>query len=329
MNCANCEKIVIDTEFTEDGYSFCNSLCRYLWRQKGKPNPHTTSDSEDLNKILTDFSLDYSLPIPGFEDQEIIIHLSHWVGPKLFLDDKKIKPVKKNIITKNREFILRSNYGKKVNIKLKHRPLDIVPRVYVDGADFEIGRRLNIWEYIWICLPIILIAIGGAIGGLIGTIAIYSNSILIRKPKSNFLKYLLPGITTLASFWLYIQALGIVLPYIESTVVHFSINQILQRESNALNKQCPQMIDNDTRLDSSSIGINKTFINYYTFINQEKANIKVEEMKQFFKDQIIYRIRTNEQLKLFKENDVNFCYKYQDKNFIDLFEINVTEDDYK
>lgn len=329
MNCANCGKIVHSPDYTEDGYSFCNSLCRYLWRQNGKPNPHTTSNQSSLHKTLTDFSLDYSLPIPGFEDKEVLIRLSYWVGPKLFVDGKKIKPIQKNILTKNREFVLTSNFGKPVNIKLKHRLLDIVPKVYIDGFEFEIGRQLNVWEYIWICLPLILVFIGGALGGIIGTIAIYSNSILIRKPNRIFLKYLLPGITTLAAFWFYLQSLGLVMPYIESAMLQFSVEKTLQWESETVNKQCPIMVDEVTRLDSSTIGPNKTFVYFYTLTNVEKSNSDIEKMKQFLTYQIIHQVRTNEQLKSMRDKDVNFRYTYQDKNYEQLFEINVTKEDYK
>jgi hypothetical protein len=329
MNCANCGKLVVSTDYTEDGYTFCNSLCRYTWRQNGKPNPHISSDKDSLHKTLTDFNLDYSLPIPGFEDKEVLIRLSYWVGPKLFIDNKKIRPFKKNSLTKNREYILTSNYGTTVNIKFKHRPLDLVPKVFVDGTEFKLARQLNVWEYIWICLPIILIFIGGILGSLIGTVALYSNSILIRKPRNIFLKYLLPGITSLAAFWFYIQSLGLVMPYLESAMLQLSTEHTLDWESEMLNKQCPIMVDDVTRLDSSSTGLNNKFIYYYTLLNKEKIDTDIEEMKQFLTYQIIHLVKTNEQLKTMRDNEVNFCYNYQDKNFKNLFEITITKDDYK
>lgn len=329
MNCANCGKVITVTEFTEDGYSFCNPLCRYLWRQNGKPNPHTSLPQNNLHKTLTDFNLDYSLPIPGFEDKEVMIHLSYWVGPKLLIDNKKIRPFRKNILTKNRQYILTSNFGSTVTIKFKHRPLDLVPRVFIDDVEFQIGRQLNAWEYAWICLPLILIFIGGFLGGLIGTAALYSNSILIRKPKNIILKYLLPGITSLAAFWFYIQSVGFVMPYLETAMMQFSTEHTLKWESEMLNKQCPQMIDDVTRLDSSSTGTNNTFICYYTLLNKEKIDADIEEMKKFLTYQIIHLVKTSEQLKPMRDNDVNFSYNYQDKNYEHLFEIKVSKVDYK
>ena len=329
MNCANCGKSVQSTDFTEDGYTFCNSLCRYTWRQNGKPNPHITSDEYTLHKTLTDFSLDYSLPLPGFEDKEVTIRLSYWVGPKLFIDGKKIRPFKKNIITKNREFNLASNYGNTVNIKFKHRPLDLVPKVFIDGSEFKLARQLNIWEYIWICIPLILVFAGGVLGTLIGTVALYSNSILIRKPKNIFLKYLLPGITTVAAFLLYLQSLGLLLPYLETAMLQYSVEHTIKWESEIVNAQCPKMVDEVTRLDSCSAGKNKTFIYYYTLLSVEKISADIEGMKQFLTYQIIHAVKINDQLKTMREKEVNFSYNYQDKNFSHLFEIMVTKDDYE
>jgi hypothetical protein len=329
MNCANCGKFVQSDDFTEDGYTFCNSLCRYTWRQNGKPNPHISTDNESLHKTLTDFNLDYSLPIPGFEDKEVLIRLSYWVGPKIFIDNNKIKPIKKNSLTKNCEFILSSNYGKTVNVKFKHKFLDLVPKVYIDGVEFEIGRQLNIWEYIWICLPLIMVFVGGALGSLIATAAVYSNSILIRKPKNKFLKYMLPGITSVAAFWFYLQSVGYVMPYIESGMLQISTEHTLEWESEMLNKQCPIMVDEVTRLDSSSIRLQNTFCNYYTLLSKEKTEKDIEQLKQFLTYQLIHLVKINEQLKALREKEVNFSYSYQDKNYEHLFEITVTKDDYK
>lgn len=329
MNCANCGNLVENTDITEDGFSFCNSLCRYLWRKNGKPNPHTASDQSSLHKTLTDFNLDYTLQIPGFEDKEVLIRLSYWVGPKLFISGNKIKPFKKNIITKNREFNITSNYGNPVNIKFKHRPLDLVPKVYIDGNEFKLARQLNTWEYIWICLPLILVFIGGALGSLIGTVALYSNSILIRRPKNVLIRYLLPGITTLASFWFYLQSLGLVMPYLESAMLQFSTEHTIKWESEMINKQCPIMVDDVTRLDSASAGKNNTFIYYYTLLNIEKIDTNIEEAKQFLTYQIIHMVKYNEQLKSMRDNEVNFTYNYQDKNYEHLFEITITKNDYQ
>ncbi|HEY6436063.1 MAG TPA: hypothetical protein VIY47_05700, partial [Ignavibacteriaceae bacterium] len=163
MNCANCGKLITDENVQEDGYSFCNSVCRYTWRNNGKPDPYTSIEDASLNKILTDFDLNFPAQPPGFEDRGMHIRLSYWRAPKLFIDNKEIKPVKKNIFYRNREFIVASNFGKDVNIKLVHRPLDLMPKLQIEGHKFEIGKQLNKWEYIWICLPSILILIGGAI----------------------------------------------------------------------------------------------------------------------------------------------------------------------
>jgi hypothetical protein len=329
MNCANCGKLITEENIQEDGYSFCNSVCRYTWRQNGKPDPYTSIDDANLNKILTDFDLNFPVEPPGFENRGMMICLSYWRAPKLFIDKKEIKPVKKNIFYRNREFIVASNFGKDVNIKLVHRPLDLMPSIQIEGHKFEIGKQLNKWEYIWICLPAILMFIGGAIGGLLGMIAIYSNSILIRKPKRVLLKFLLPGLTTIASFWIFIQFIGFVNPFIQSVTMQKSVEEQLKDISVQINKQCPVVLDSETRLDSTGTNPGRIVIYYLTLTQQLKANINIEEVRQFLTYQIINNIRINEQMKIMRDNEVTFDYKYQDKEFVNVLDIIVTKNDYK
>jgi hypothetical protein len=329
MNCANCGKMIIEGNITEDGYSFCNSICRYTWRQNGKPSPYSSDDDTSLHKILTDFNLNFPVEPPGFENRGMLIRLSYWKAPKLFIDNKELKPVKKNIFYRNRKFLATSNFGNAVSIKLIHRPLDLIPKLQIEGQKFEIGRPLNKWEYIWICLPLILLFIGGAIGSLIGTIAVYSNSILIRKPKSAFLKIFFTGATTIASFWFFIQFIGFTLPFIQYFSPQQSIDEQLKMISAQVNKQCPIVIDAETRLDSTATDTDRMIIYYYTLTQQLKANINIEEARQFLTYQIINYIRTKDEMRFMRENDVNFRYKYHDKEFASVLDILVTKSDYK
>ncbi|MDZ7623041.1 MAG: hypothetical protein U5J96_01150 [Ignavibacteriaceae bacterium] len=328
MNCANCGKIIIEENVQEDGYSFCNSICRYTWRENGKPNPYTSIDDASLHKILTDFNLDYQVEPPGFEDRGMHIRLSYWRAPKLFIDNKEIKPVKKNIFYRNRKFLALSNFGNTVSIKLIHRPLDLIPKLQIERQKFEIGRPLNKWEYVWICLPLILVLIGGAIGGILGSIAVYSNSILIRKPRNVFLKIFFTGATTIASFWFFIQFVGFALPFTQYFTPPKSVDEQLKMISAQVNKQCPILIDNETRLDSTVSGSDKMMIYYYTLTQQLKTNINIDEAREFLTYQIINYIRTKDEMRFMRENDVTFRYKYKDKAFVDVLDIVITESDY-
>ena len=89
------------------------------------------------------------------------------------------------------------------------------------------------------------------------------------------------------------------------------------------------MVDEVTRLDSSSIGVGNTLFYYYTLLNKEKIDNDIEQMKQFLTYQLIHLVKANEQLKTMRDNEVNFCYNYQDKNYEHLFEITVTKEDYQ
>ena len=212
MICANCAKKITDTETTEDGYFFCNTLCRYEWRKKGKPNPYSSVDDSNFQKSVTDIDLDFPVEILGFKNRYMMIRLRYFFGPKLFLDGKEVIPVKKGFFTKNREYLITSNFGNPVKLKLVHRFLDLIPRIRIGDQVVEIARPLNVWEYFWICLPLLICFSGGAIGGFLGTVATYSNSILMRKVKKVFVRYLFTGMTTLISFLLLIRIVGFISP---------------------------------------------------------------------------------------------------------------------
>ena len=89
-----------------------------------------------------------------------------------------------------------------------------------------------------------------------------------------------------------------------------------------VNKQCPVLLDTETRLDSTGTNPGRVVIYYLTLTQQLKANINIEEVRQFLTYQIIINnIRTNEQMKFMRDNDVTFDYKYQDKDFTDVLDI--------
>lgn len=326
MYCANCGTTLKNSQISEDGYFFCDTICRYNWRQHGKPNPIKSSNKSHNKSGFDEIDYNFTVEPPGFENRKMTIRLSHWRAAKIYIDGEQLIPIKKRLFSMNREFNVVSNYGKNVSIRLKQIPLDLVPTMYIDGQVYPIARTLTIWEYIWICIPLILMFIGGAIGGLLGGVATYSNSILIRKIKNILLRYLFTGLTTVMSIILFIRIVGFTSPFLDSLL---PLDQQLKNAASAINKTCPSMIDSETRLDSTNYTQGKNFSYYYTLINETKGELNIPAVKQIITDYIMHNIKTNEQLRFFRENEVAMLYKYYDKNGIDAFEIQVTPDDYK
>ncbi len=328
MNCTNCGIELSNNEICEDGYYFCNNLCRYTWRQNGKPNPYDSIIASDVHQDITNIDMDFSVNPIGFENREMNIRLSYFTGPKLFLDGIKLKPTRKKILSRNREFEAISNFGKPVKLKLNHRILDFVPKLIIEDKEFRFVRPLKVWEYFWICIPLILLFAGGAIGSLLATAAAFSNSILMRKIKPLFLRYLFTGITSFMALFFYVRFIGFFHPYILNIISPKTVNETLIEFSYLVNNECPQMIDNQTRIDSAKVRDHKILVYYYTLPTQLKSELNSESLKQYLKPQIISNIKNSERMKFIRENDITLVYKYLDKNNSNLFELDVTPSDY-
>jgi len=329
MNCANCGRIPKDTTISEDGYIFCNTLCRYEWRKNGKPNPLTSVNKPWDSQIVTVNDLEYHIELPGFENRNMIVRLSYWTRPKFFLDGNKLKPTKKRMFLMYREFAAVSNFGKSVSLRLQQRPLDLIPVLFIDGQQFRLASPLSKWEYFWICLPLIMLFFGGALGGLLGTIATYSNSILIRKFKSKFPRYLFTGATTLMSVALFLKISG----YFTSLLFLFAPTLMfdgkLKEYCNLSNKSGPQMISQNTRADSVGIGQGRTLIHYLSLPYLSKKDVNIDSMRQALSNSLTPNIRTDEKMQILRDNDVTFVFKYYDKDKIEVLDFLVKPSDYR
>jgi len=323
MICANCGRPITDNAKTEDGYTFCSGLCRFEWRKKGKPNPYINHNQSDDNKGITEIDNDFYINPIGFENRQLVIQPNYWGAAKIFLDGQRLRPFEKRLFSKVRKYRAVSNYGKDVIIRLKHRFLDSVPILFIDEQEFQVARPLRFWEYGWICIPLILF-MGGALGGLLGGMAIFSNSILMRKIKRTFLRYLGTGITTVISFTLYLQIAGLINPHFPAFVVDAQLRQT----TSIINLRCPIILDSETRLDSSGTAPGKNIIYYYTLFNKGKSEINTDEARQILTQQLIQNIQASEEMRMMRLWRVTFDYIYFDKNRNKIIEIRITPDNY-
>jgi hypothetical protein len=329
MHCANCGKSIADNSIAEDGYVFCTGLCRYDWRQKGKPSPFSSTKKSDSYESVTDIDPDFPIEPVGFEKRNMVIHPNYWGPSKIFLDGKRLVPIKKKLFSRSRDYVAISNFGKDVTLRLKQRILDLVPILYIDGQEFQIARPLTKWEYLWICIPLIFLFGGGFVGGLLGGAATYSNSILMRKLRNIFLRYLFTGGTTVMALLLFIRFVGFANPYLTKLITPLTINNQLKESTIEINKTCPRLIDNETRLDSVGVTKDKTFSSYYTLVSRLKKDIDIATARRNLTPMIIQNIRTNEQLQLMRDNDVTMIYCYSDRNGANILDIQITSYDYK
>lgn len=100
----------------------------------------------------------------------------------------------------------------------------------------------------------------------------------------------------------------------------------LQKITTELNKLTPKLIDDFTRIDSVSSKGEESITYHYTLVNLQKQDIQVDTVNKYLKFQIIEKVKTQSELKFFRDNDILMNYKYYDKNGEFVTEISVTPD---
>lgn len=105
--------------------------------------------------------------------------------------------------------------------------------------------------------------------------------------------------------------------------------KVLMEMANELNKNCPLMIDAETRLDNTIALPNNIFQYNYSLINIDKESVNIDEAKNFLEQQIINTAKTNPDMKVFRDNKTTLRYSYKDKSGIFILTIEVTPDKYQ
>jgi hypothetical protein len=108
-----------------------------------------------------------------------------------------------------------------------------------------------------------------------------------------------------------------------------NIKELMLPIAKGLNQSCPIMLDSETRLDSSSVSAESIFQYHYTLVNMLKVNVNIPELKQYIEPSIINNIKTNDQMKVLRDNSVTFEYIYSDKENNLITSILVTPKQYK
>jgi hypothetical protein len=148
--------------------------------------------------VITPAGSGYDIPLhfDGFEKRDLTIRTSFWRQPKLFIDGTVVK-------RKKRVFTVRNNSGEEVKIEMKLNPFDPIPRLKVNGTAFQIFPPLKWHEYAWVSLPVALIIIGGAIGGMFAVAGAHANFRVFRSSQSVARKYGISFLITITAFVLW------------------------------------------------------------------------------------------------------------------------------
>jgi len=108
-----------------------------------------------------------------------------------------------------------------------------------------------------------------------------------------------------------------------------AFDKALMETASEINKSCPIMIDNATRLDNAIALPDNVFQYNYTLVNMTKDSININELKGYIEPTIINFVKTNPDMQTIRDNKVTVNYYYKDKVGVYLFTISVKPEQYE
>lgn len=106
-------------------------------------------------------------------------------------------------------------------------------------------------------------------------------------------------------------------------------NNVMVEAANQLNESWPIMVDEETQLDNASVLPDNIFQYNYTMINSKKNKFNIPELKNYLEPLLINNVKTNPDLKIYRNNNVTMTYNYKDKFGETVMKISVSPDKYK
>jgi hypothetical protein len=107
------------------------------------------------------------------------------------------------------------------------------------------------------------------------------------------------------------------------------IDEVMMKAASELNKSCPFMVDEETRLDNTISLPDKIFQYNYTLVNLQIEDIDIDAMVSYLEPGLINNVRTNPDMKYQRDSEVTLAYVYKDRDGVFLTKILVTPDKYQ
>lgn len=107
-----------------------------------------------------------------------------------------------------------------------------------------------------------------------------------------------------------------------------SFEKVMVQGASEINKSCPMMVDKETRMDNAVAMPGNIFQYNYTLINYDRTSIDTSILKQSIEPVILNNIKTNPQMKQFREHKTTLAYNYVDRNGVFVVRILATPERY-
>lgn len=101
------------------------------------------------------------------------------------------------------------------------------------------------------------------------------------------------------------------------------------KSASEINKSCPIMVDQFTRLDNAIAMPDNVFQYNYTIVNHEKSEVNLDTAKKYILPRLVNNVKTSPEMKFARDNHLTMSYKYSDKNGVFVVKYTITPDMYK
>lgn len=108
-----------------------------------------------------------------------------------------------------------------------------------------------------------------------------------------------------------------------------SFDKVMMHAASELNKACPIMVDQYTRLDNAVALPDNAFQYNYTLVNLTKAEVNLDTIKKYIEPTIRNNVKTNPDLKIYRDNKTTMVYYYKDSDGAFVYKFSVTPDMYQ
>lgn len=152
------------------------------------------------------------------------------------------------------------------------------------------------------------------------TTEVVDNGVKKNHKKKSKLKGLLTGVPSFIIAYYFTQHFFFSVP---------SIDKVLVKTASDISKACPMMVDQFTRLDNATAQPNNSLQYNYTLIENTINEVNLDTAEKYIKPHLITNIKTDPDLKYFRDNDVTLIYKYRDKNGVFVVKYEITPEIYK
>ena len=110
---------------------------------------------------------------------------------------------------------------------------------------------------------------------------------------------------------------------------HVIYDKALSIMADELNKSCPVMIDEFTRLDSVSALANKKFQYNYTVLENDFSQIPTDTLKKYINENVLHTSKTSSEMKAMRDLKTTFIYSYKNDEGKNVYKFVITPEMYK